>query len=390
MNFRKPAIFIIKASSWKRAHLFRNHPEYIAISDLIERYKTEFRFVLAGTSASPSSEILLKNGAIAWDVKTTGRLGSFTYYFGLFKLLFQYRPRIVVIFGLFSILPVTIYSLLSWKSKYVPVFVGELSSQGRKRANQLFKHLGLKALGISLRVSERKILNSFALSKYIQKGIEKLAPTLRGKIGLISYTISSRFCPQSIDVSSRYEEPLILTVAGIEPRKGLDTLIQAISLIPKRFKVVIKGLVRDPVYMRKLTGMVKAFNLQDKVTFITDFFDYDTLDSYYKSATLFVLPSRDECLGVVVLEALHCGLPVVATSVGGISDMIENGVNGVLVKPDNPHELATAISLILNNSTIRKKLAQESNEVLYRRYYNFRITLGEALLQSVSKFLLLK
>jgi len=390
MEFKKHTVFIIKACSWKRAHLFRNHPEYVAISDLIERYKTEFRFVLAGTSSGPSSEVLLKKGAIAWDVQTNGMLGGFSYYFGLFKLLFHYRPRIVIIFGLLNILPAAIYSLLSWKSKYVPVFIGEFSSQEGKRANQLFKHLGLKALGISLRLSERKILNSFALSRYIQKGIERLAPNLSGKIGLISYTISSRFCSQSIDVSEHYEEPLILTVAGIEPRKGLDTLIQAISLIPRRFKVVIKGSIRDPVYMRKLTGMVKRFRLQDKVTFITDFIDYDALDSYYKSSALFVLPSRDECLGVVVLEALHCGLPVVATSVGGISDMIENGVNGVLVKPNNPHELATAISLILNNSTIRKKLAQESNQVLRRRYYNFRITLGEALLQSVSKFLLLK
>jgi len=135
--------------------------------------------------------------------------------------------------------------------------------------------------------------------------------------------------------------------------------------------------------MSKLTAMVKNLGIEDRVTFITDIIDYDALTSYYKSATLFVFPTREDCLGVVILEALHCGLPVIATSVGGIPDMIKNGTNGILVRPDESLELANAISLLLDNECFRRKLAANARRSLISRYYKRRITLGEALMRSI-------
>jgi glycosyltransferase involved in cell wall biosynthesis len=88
---------------------------------------------------------------------------------------------------------------------------------------------------------------------------------------------------------------------------------------------------------------------------------------------------------VVVLEALCCGLPVIAPSVGGIPDMIDDGVNGILVRPDDLTELANAISSILDNESLRRKLAANARRTLQNRYYEGRITLKDALIQCISK-----
>lgn len=339
-----------------------------------------------GSSNAPTTRVQ-NHGLVAWDIQNLGGiLPHFAHDVELMKLLFKYRPHIVIVLGMLSIFPVAIYSLFSRKSRYIPVFIGEFSYYGRKRIGRFLFNLNLKTFVISLRLSQRKILNMFTLSRYTQEGIQKLARNLTGKIGLISYPIHSEFndeqerlCPKTL------EDPILLTVAGIEPRKGLDTLIKAVSLIPKKFRVIIKGAVRDANYMKRLSNMVNSLDLNKRVAFITDGSDYDSLASYYKSATLFVLPTREDCLGVVILEALHCGIPVIATSVGGIPDMIENGINGILVRPDEPLELAEAISLVLEDEALREKLSANARNSLIRRYYTGRITLEEALIKSIEK-----
>ena len=81
--------------------------------------------------------------------------------------------------------------------------------------------------------------------------------------------------------------------------------------------------------------MVNSLNLKEKITLSTDGVCHDALVPYCKSATSFIFPTREDCLGVAALEAIQCGVPVVAASVGGIPD-IDYGVNGILVRPDEP------------------------------------------------------
>ena len=379
---------IVKSSPWRSAKLFRDHPEYSAIFDLIQRYEHKIRFVLVGTSSTPTSTIQLKRDTIAWDIQKTGTMSHLKAPLELVRILFRYRPHLTIVLGLARLLPVAIFSLFSVRSKYVPIFIGEFTYYGSKVMGKLLNHMFFKALSFLLRLSQGKILKMFALSGFVRDGVENLAPNLSGKIKLISYPISPIFySTRKKSLLTVSETPVILTVAGLEPRKGLDTLIKAVSLLPKRVKVVIKGGIRDTIYVQELDKMIEELNLRDSITFVTEIIDYDDLVSYYKSATLFVLPTREDCLGVVLLEALHCDLPVVATSVGGIPDMIEDGMNGILVKPDDPYELANAISLLLNDNAKRQKIAENARRTLFDRYYKGRITLEEALNQSVTHLL---
>lgn len=340
---------------------------------------------MVGSSGEQTGGVLLRDGIVAFDIQITKRFWSFTYYSNLISLLFKYKPCLIIVLGLLNVLPVSIYSLFSLKSRYILVFIGEFSYYGEKKINQILMTFGLRLLGILLRLSKRNILSAFSISKYTREGIENLAPSLSGKIKLVSYPISPIFNSAQLGSFPRNNKELtVLTVAGIEPRKGLDVLVKAVSLLPKEIKVIIKGSIRDNTYMNKLMNMIRMLGIEDRVTFITDIVNYDNLVSYYRSADIFVLPSREESLGVVILEALHCGVPVIATSVGGIPEMIENGVNGILVKPDDPKELADSIVMLLSDNILRGKLNLNSRLTLINRYYKNRIKLKEALMKSVA------
>jgi glycosyltransferase involved in cell wall biosynthesis len=383
-EMRKPVVVIIKASPWKSSHLFKSHPEYSAISNLVERHASNMNFVVTGTSKTPICSFLMKNNVIACDIPVTGITGHFNYHLHLFRIFLQYQPRLIIVLGLTAVLPALTFSFLSPKFKCTPVFIGEFDYHGRRTVGRLLNYGQFKLMSLILRVSRTKMPNIFALSKFVRDGIEKLAPNLKGKIALVSYPISPVFYSAKRESAGAFNEPYILTVAGIEPRKGLDVLVKAVSLIPRelRPRVIIKGQIRDPIYMQQLNIMVANMGLGDKIVFVTNTIDYDALVSYYQSATLFVFPTREDSLGVVLLEALHSGLPVVATSVGGIPDIIENGVNGILVKPDDPQELANAILLLLKDNTLRMNLARNAVQVLHNRYYN-RATLEEAFEKSI-------
>jgi len=383
---KKPTVMIIKSSPWKSAPLLRSHPEYSAIFNLIQRHKSKISFVLVGTSTVPTSTISPQNNVIAWDIQT-GNVGSLTYYIDLMKLLFKYKPHLVIVLGGLNALPVAIYSVLSWKCNYVCLFAGDFGYYGRRITGRLLFDLAVKALAIFLQLSQRRIVTVLAVSKSVQKKVEKAVPALRERTRLVSYPLSKFYSTQEQAVSKSSKEPMILTVAGIQPVKGLDTLVEAVSLIRRKLKVLVIGSIRDSTYMDQLKEMVKELNLKNEITFITNTIDNSVLPSYYKSATLFVLPSRSEGCPVVLLEALHCGVPVIATSVGGNPDLIEDGVNGILVKPNEPSELANTISLLLENNTMRKKFAKNARRILFDRYYKGRITLEDAFCQSVTHLL---
>jgi glycosyltransferase involved in cell wall biosynthesis len=379
---KKPVVVIIKANPWQLYQSSKTHPEYLAIFNTIKNNKGKTSFVLTGTSNDQRS-YLLKDDVVAWDLPIGGIVGTIGYSLRLIRIFFQYRPRLIIILGLHQLLPALMFCLISPRSKCSPIFIGELGYYGTRTIGKFFNYTQFKLLSLVLRVSYTRMSRMFALSRYIRDALIKMAPVLKGKITLISYPISPAFNSQKTRKHTASDVPAILTVAGIDPRKGLDVLIKAVSMIPlkKRPKVIIKGQIRNPSYMEMLNKMILELKLRETVTFITENINYEDLVSYYQSATLFVFPTREDSLGVVLLEALHSNLPIIASSVGGVVDMIKNGENGILVKPNDPIQLANAILQLLNDDALRTRIAKNSEHFL-QDYYK-RITLDEAFEKSI-------
>jgi len=139
--------------------------------------------------------------------------------------------------------------------------------------------------------------------------------------------------------------------------KGFDTLIGAYRLVldqlPGAPDLVIAG---DGEERPKLEMLAAAREISDRVEFVGQY-DRSDIARLFKGCTLFVLPSRAEGLPLVSLEAMAAGKPVVATRVGGIPEVVIDGVTGLLVSPDDPVGLADSICRLLENPILAKQVA---------------------------------
>lgn len=159
----------------------------------------------------------------------------------------------------------------------------------------------------------------------------------------------------------------LLCVAAVTPAKGHDVLVDALSRmrgLPWRC-VCVGSLDRDPVFVASLGRRLLDVRLQDRVSF-TGSLTGAELDRRYAAADLMVLASRAETYGMVVSEALAWGVPVVAAEVGGVTDAVGQGTDGIrpglLVPPDDPEALGAALRAWLGDVELRARLRRAASE----------------------------
>ncbi|WP_297069478.1 glycosyltransferase family 4 protein [Thermococcus sp.] len=160
------------------------------------------------------------------------------------------------------------------------------------------------------------------------------------------------------------EGPMILYVGRIEPRKGVGTLISAMKNIKGRLVVVGNGS-NLPLLRKK----AKHLGILDRIDFMGHV-EYSEIPKLYGASDVFVLPSLSEAFGIVLLEAMASGVPVVGTSAGGIPEILDGC--GMVVQPGNADELADAINLLLDNQNLAGKLGRLGRRRV-ERVYDWRI-----------------
>ena len=128
-------------------------------------------------------------------------------------------------------------------------------------------------------------------------------------------------------------------------RKGLDILIKSLSLL--KDLNILAHIGGDGKYLEKFKTLAKDLGVFEKCRFYGEILT-DDISAFYSRLDLFVLASRDETFGVVVVEAMASGLPVIATDCGGPKEII-TAETGVLIEKENPPELARAIRFMLQN-----------------------------------------
>jgi glycosyltransferase involved in cell wall biosynthesis len=159
-------------------------------------------------------------------------------------------------------------------------------------------------------------------------------------------------------------EPFILYVGRLQVSKGVQELIEAADIIRKRrpdlpLRVILVG--KGPM-LPKLQQMVEQANLHAVVTFAghVGAESRDQLVQLYRRASIFVLPSHHEGMPTVLLEAMASGTPVISTAVGGASEVVVHGENGLLVPPHEPTLLANALLSLLTEPALRNRLGQNA------------------------------
>jgi D-inositol-3-phosphate glycosyltransferase len=165
---------------------------------------------------------------------------------------------------------------------------------------------------------------------------------------------------------------MILFVGRIQPLKGIDTLIRALAGVKKREPALAENICVtiiggdsnsdseiEQTEFERLETLRAELGIGEMVTFLGAK-DQDTLVYYYAAAEMVVMPSYYESFGLVALEAMACGTPVIASDVGGLSFSIEDGYNGYRVPGRDPQALADKIILLLKHRVLRDQLGEQA------------------------------
>jgi D-inositol-3-phosphate glycosyltransferase len=145
------------------------------------------------------------------------------------------------------------------------------------------------------------------------------------------------------------EDSIVLFVGRIDPLKGIDRLLVAMTCLEKRRGLrllVIGGDDDSKPEVERLHKLSHNLNIQDSVTFAGSV-SHEELPRYYSAARVCVIPSFHESFGLVALESLACGTPVVAAGVGGIESVVRQGETGYVVEDNAPLRLADRIAALL-------------------------------------------
>lgn len=197
-------------------------------------------------------------------------------------------------------------------------------------------------------------------SRFLRDYKEKVLVIPNG-INLNQFEIcySKEDCRHKLGLKSKY---IILFVGTLYPLKGPQILLEAIPKIIKH--------INDITFLFVGGGDVDSYknmsyqNGIDRYVKFTGYISEELKPLYYTSSDIFCLPSvgSHEIFGIVNLEAMACGIPIVASRIGGVPDLVKNGENGLLIQPQNSNELAEAITYLLMNETIRNKMGINARE----------------------------
>jgi len=158
---------------------------------------------------------------------------------------------------------------------------------------------------------------------------------------------------------------VIITIAVLREPKGIQFMIEALPAILEQFPDVHYLIVGDGEYSAALTELVTALAIKNHVTFAGHRTDIPDL---LACSDIFVLPTLKDALPTVLIEALAAERPIVASDVGGVPEIIENGVNGLLVASGDPSKLAEACLRLLKDNELSRQIVLAGSKTVQQRF----------------------
>ncbi len=244
----------------------------------------------------------------------------------------------------------TYVGALARRIRKVPLVITPHSNTGRSRAAKRIFDILVPTL--TLRQAQRIIALTESEAEYLTVlGIPRQQiVVIPNGVNLAEF---ANIRPKTI----RDNDATIIFVGRLYPKqKGLEVLIQALSHIPRSVKFRLDLVGEDWGAVSGLLQLARQIGVDDRVV-VRGSSGRDSLLHSYASADLLVLPSLFEAFGIVLLEAMAAGLPVVASNVGGIPEVVEDGKTGLLVKPGDSERLGAAIEKLLSDDSLRKAMS---------------------------------
>ena len=213
--------------------------------------------------------------------------------------------------------------------------------------------------------AEHVVANSRSLRQLALKSFPDI------EISVITNAVSCTAFKPDLGRSSTGNVVRALSVARLIPRKGLETMIKALA--QERTERVELDIVGDGALAGDLVKLAADLGVKERLHFHGALRDAELLRAY-QQADFFILPSLSESFSMSLLEAMACGLPVVASNVGGIPELVVDAQNGILVRPGDSKAFAEAITMMAQSEERRHTFAANNRAKIRRRYTWEQIT----------------
>lgn len=305
-------------------------------------------------------EVVGKFKVIAINRDDTSYGDNFTYLsFGIVGHLLQLRPQVIFSssFGIWTILALMFKPIMGWRV----IIAYEGSSPGVDYRNS--------ALRLFVRRAMVWLANAYVTNS--QGGKDYLIDILKAKpdrVFLQPYEIpDEKTLPGSGEIGeslSSLRHPIFLFVGHIIPRKGLPLLLDACATLQKRgydhYTLLVVG---SGAQQEELQAFCQEHGLSDRVHWAGRV-SYDQIGSYFKTADVFVFPTHEDTWGVVTLEAMLLGKPILCSKGAGTSELVVHGENGYVFSPDDADELAGLMQKFLDHPETIPAMGKRSQQIM--------------------------
>ncbi len=282
--------------------------------------------------------------------------GKYYHYYNLIiylrKTLTLYKSDVVLSF----IGSTNLMTILACRGLGRKVVISERNDPGRQRLEQPWDWLRsvLYKRADIVTANTRHALET--MRQYVQA--EKLV--------FVPNPLLSKKSKNDLRTISEIDGPFILTVGRHHPQKAQDVLLQAFQLLPKTMAHWQLVLMGQGELTSQLQALSRELGIAERVLWPGQ---VENPFSYYRSASIFALPSRHEGMSNALLEAMHCGLPaIVSDACPGSLELVKNNINGLVIPVDNPQALANAIVRLAEDKNLRNSLgaAAKANTADYK------------------------
>jgi glycosyltransferase involved in cell wall biosynthesis len=366
-------------------HLAKELRRYCHVRVLTHNWCPEERTSKVGLSLSkglPDRETI--EGVDVWRFKVASLPYLKTFSVCLLENLKIYNPDIIHVQGLSRMMNAFLINSTIKKTRRV------LTTHG---INEALIKINKNRLKAPLRNILRYILGGF--DHFI--ALSKRDSILLKAVGCDEKRIT--IVPNGVDINafkgiksyeSMHEKLRILCVARFVPSKGHEYLLEALNMLRKEvlFEATLIGSVGDEQYFAKIIRSIKDRGLERIVSVLTSV-KSEVLVHHYSSSDIFVLPSLMETFPLSILEAMSAGLPIIATRVGAMPELIKDGVNGFLVQPASAFQLYSKLLLLMKQDDVRIEIgrfnAKEAQRYSWERIAHDTYLLYKSLMTNEEK-----
>ena len=295
------------------------------------------------------------------DKSAKGYSPSFTYMSPRIILhLLRYRPEVIfsTAFSLWTLLASVLKIIFRWRT--VVVFDG--SSPGVDRLDSKLRFLVRRLI---VKLTDAFITNTEAGKEYLTKviGVED------SRVFVRPYLIPHPKTYQEIaaaPLDRDLKHPVFICAGKLIPRKGVLELLQACLHLQRQgyedYSVVFAG---DGIQREELEAFVKTHSLEQQVRFLGNV-EYEQMGNYYRQADVFVFPTLEDVWGLVTVEAMMFGMPILCSKWAGSAEIVEPGNNGHVFDPHSPEELAKLMSQFIDRPELIASMGEKSQQIMTR------------------------